>query len=358
MSSYVGPPFLKCPTVSRVPPPPRGAIGRWLLRSHTCVSLYVGGVEHEAGGGGRWKSEGTSPPHSVWVFEAARSHSVVSASRARSAPAPGITVGCGQVCGPHSSCGTAAHFVAQGSRRACCRAPPAQLVRPLRADNVCFPCSHGIAFDDQQWEERAPEVLRETLGQVPLGVGMIPGSETPECRSPSRGRPRVGTVALYRSEPSVHPGRCAVGPCGGVAPAGDCRAPTQRPPASACAGGTHPWRSPLVGRSGQLRRAAPPPPPSTRHQRSATRRPTAPCPCAGGVRPLPVQPVGDGAREAANGPSPCACAPQSLCCPLRGGMAVGGRRPRRAAPSACRTCVAPGCGNPWLAAPVRWWPPH
>ena len=66
-SSYVGSPFLKCATVSRVPPllrgePPDGgcvAAPRVYFRGPE----YVGGVEHEAGGGGRLEERAhVAPP--------------------------------------------------------------------------------------------------------------------------------------------------------------------------------------------------------------------------------------------------------------------------------------------------------
>ena len=115
-SSYVGPPFLKCATVSRVPPSSRGS-HRTAAASHYHARISAApsmlGVCRRAGGArGIQRSEDTSPRHPVWGSDAAHSHSVVSASHRRSGPAPRITVGRGRECRPHPSKGTAAYCVA------------------------------------------------------------------------------------------------------------------------------------------------------------------------------------------------------------------------------------------------------
>ena len=54
-SSYVGPPFLKCATVSRVARLPEGATGPWLRHIPMCVSPWLGACERRGarcGGGG------------------------------------------------------------------------------------------------------------------------------------------------------------------------------------------------------------------------------------------------------------------------------------------------------------------
>ena len=105
-----------------------------------------------------------------------------------------------------------------GPWRARCCAPTAPSARPLRAHNVGLPCGHGVSSDDPRREERAPQVLRETARQVPVRVGVLLRGKLqgavndPEGghEVPARVRGGGAAVALCRSEPSVHPGRCGV----------------------------------------------------------------------------------------------------------------------------------------------------
>ena len=106
-----------------------------------------------------------------------------------------------------------------GSCQACCCTTPAPHVRPLRAHDVCILRGHGVASDDTRWEERASELLPETPGKVPVGLGIFLGGtlqsvvHQPEegHKIPAVARGREGTVALRPSEPSVHLRRRAAG---------------------------------------------------------------------------------------------------------------------------------------------------
>ena len=177
LSSYVGPPSLKCATVNRVPPSSGGSHRTVAaLHPHVCFSVALSML---AAWSTRWvgscscRSEDPSSPPTVWGFGAARSLSVAAASHGRSGPAPRIIVGRGRVCGPHPSNWTLAYCGAGPPWRARFCAPTAPLTRPLHAHNVGLPCGHGIASDDPRREEHAPQVLRETPRHVPVRLGVL-----------------------------------------------------------------------------------------------------------------------------------------------------------------------------------------
>ena len=112
-SSYVGPPFVKCAAVSRVPPSSGGS-HRTVAASHPHVCICVarsmlGAWSTRRGGRGALRSEDTSLLHPVRGSGAACSHSVAAVSHGRSGTAPQISVVRGRVCSPHPSSRMAAY---------------------------------------------------------------------------------------------------------------------------------------------------------------------------------------------------------------------------------------------------------
>ena len=112
-SSYVGPPSVKCATVSRVAPPSGGSHRMVaVLRPHACISVAgstLAAWSTRRGGWGALMSEDTSPLQPTCGSGAACSQPSAAASHRWSGPAPRIMVGRGRVCGPHPSSGTAAY---------------------------------------------------------------------------------------------------------------------------------------------------------------------------------------------------------------------------------------------------------
>ena len=112
-SSYIGPPSLKCTTVSRAAPPSGGS--HWTAaasRPHACTfvarsMLAVWRTRRRGRGAGM--SEDTSPLHPTRGSGAACSHPSAAAFHGWSGPALQIMVGRGRVCGPHPSSGMAAY---------------------------------------------------------------------------------------------------------------------------------------------------------------------------------------------------------------------------------------------------------
>ena len=130
-------------------------------------------------------------------------------------------------------------------------------------------------------------------------------------------RRRGAAVAFRGSEPSVHPGRRAVAPAEVLFEPVIAELPHKIPQPEHVLEELVHEVSP-TGCSGQLRKAVPllPRAPaqnrrplSTRCRQNATRLPTATCPWAGGVGPPLAPHGGSGARGAASGRSPRACAP-------------------------------------------------
>ena len=144
---------------------------------------------------------------------------------------------------------------------------------------------------------------------------------------------REGTVALCRSGPAVRPDRRGSGRAEELRQPVVAELPTKVPqPQQVLEELVHGGPSRVVAdncaelrlcRLGHQRRAENLRP--VRLRRSASGGATAPYPRAGGVRPLPGPPGRSGTRGGVNGRIPRACAPGSLPCPRKGGMAVGGR---------------------------------
>ena len=279
------------------------------------------------GGTGVLTSEDTSPVHPVCGPGAACSHSPVAASHGWSGPAPRTMVGLGRVSGPHPRSGMAAYRCA-GVSGARARAPPAPLPRPLLPHDARLPCGHGAAPDDPRWGKGGLQVPREPPRQVLIRVGALLERALQSAIHNTEG----GYEVLVRARggggwsPSAAVShRCAQA----AALRGSWRSCSSRwlrsshakSLAGACGGGSRPPRSLPAGRIGLWRGAAPQrprapvrsrTPPSTWRLRSATRPPTGPCPLVGGGGPPRAPPGGSGARGAASGCSPRACAPGSL----------------------------------------------
>ena len=102
-------------------------------------------------------------------------------------------------------------------RRERCCAPTLLFACPLRVNDLRLPCGHGIASDDPRLEERAPEVLRGTARQVGVRERVLLRKTLQGALQDAEGGHEVpaGTRgrggAVRRSEPSVYPGRRAVG---------------------------------------------------------------------------------------------------------------------------------------------------
>ena len=143
-SSYVGPPNLKCATVSRVAPPSGGS-HRMVAASHfhACISVArstLAAWSTRWGGGGARMSEHKYPLHPTCGSGAACSHPSVAESQGWSGPAPQIMVGRGRVFGPDHSSGMAAYYCAgvPGARVAVHHRPhsPAHSTPTIRASNA------------------------------------------------------------------------------------------------------------------------------------------------------------------------------------------------------------------------------
>ena len=105
--SYVGPPSLKCATVSRLAPPSGGSHRMVAAsRPHACISVArstLAAWSTRRGGRGARMSNDLSPLHPTCGSGAACSQPLAAASHGWSGPAPRIMVGRGRVCGPQPS---------------------------------------------------------------------------------------------------------------------------------------------------------------------------------------------------------------------------------------------------------------
>ena len=176
-SSYVGPPFLKYATVSGVPLSSGGS-HETVAASHPHVRISAARSMLAAwstrGGRERCPEEPVhiaSPPFMGLRdrLQPFRGSCVPGAIRPRPAnhrgPRPGVW--------PPALVWDGGVLRWGISWSARCHAPLVPVAHPLRARDVRFPRAHGIASDGPPWEQRAPEVLRETPRQVPVGVGVL-----------------------------------------------------------------------------------------------------------------------------------------------------------------------------------------
>ena len=140
-------------------------------RAYLCGLKYVGGVEHRAGGEGHPEERGhVASPSRMWLQGSPQPLCCLCAPRAlRARPTNNRGPRMGLQSPPLKWDGGVLRC--WSSRCACCCAPPAPLACRLRTQDVRFPCGHEIASDDPLWETRAPQVVRETPGQVPVGWG-------------------------------------------------------------------------------------------------------------------------------------------------------------------------------------------
>ena len=173
-SSYVGPAFLKCGTVSRVPPSSGGS-HRTVAASHRHVRisaargiLAVWSPSQGGGAPGRARTRRPSIPYGAPGLPAAIPWSL----RPTGAQGPPQESRCVAI-----ACVVPIPPV--GRRRIASLGLPVCVLShttcSTRAPTLRPGCAPPMRSDDPQWEERASEVLRETLGQVPVAVGILLG---------------------------------------------------------------------------------------------------------------------------------------------------------------------------------------